>query len=139
GNQHRAYFLPLGTRLVRLEHHPENLSGPFTNLLNAPGKLDASALAPAPRVDLRLHHEELCTVGRHLLGGSYGLVDGPRYDSGLYGDSISCKDLFCLVLVQLHMFVVNRLNPRNQATQPGSKSQPDGIRASSARRGANTR
>jgi len=50
------HFLPFGPGLVRLQHHAEDLAGPFAHFTRRFRHLHAAALAAAAGVNLRLHH-----------------------------------------------------------------------------------
>ena len=56
-NQHLVNLLSLGARLRRYQSHTDHGLGDFFHFGRRRGGLDSSALAPTPRMHLRLHDE----------------------------------------------------------------------------------
>ena len=58
-DEQAPHLLPLGTGLVGLQLHAQDLARPVADLLDRPGELDAATLAAPAGMDLGLHHPHL--------------------------------------------------------------------------------
>jgi hypothetical protein len=97
-DQDLAHDAPLGAGLVRDEGHPEDLLRQLAGFVRVVRELDAAALAAAAGVDLRLDDDAAAELLRGL-PCFVGIVDD---DSARRRHSVAAKNLFCLILVNLH-------------------------------------
>lgn len=94
-----THLLALGTRLVGLELHAQDLPGQRLDIVHRAGQLHAAALATATGVDLGLDHAH----GRaQFLGRFNGFLDSERGVAAWHRDAELAQDFLALVLVDLH-------------------------------------
>ena len=104
-DQQPLHLLALRAGLVRYQRHAQDIFGVFLGFLAGAGHLDAAALAAASGVNLRLDDDARGAAGKELASGRRGLFEGVGHFAAGHGDAVFCKDLLCLVLVNLHAFV----------------------------------
>src|SRR6185312_13555109 len=81
------------------QRHSQNAAGIVAHLVDRPGDLDATALASAARMDLRLH--DPCAAAQP--GGSlYRLVDGKTWNSARRCHAVFAQHFLPLILVNIH-------------------------------------
>ena len=98
-HQHARHDAPVGTGLVRLERHADQVAGDALGLIDAPGQLDAATLAAAAGVDLRLDDDRAAAEALGDLGGLGGREgDLPAG----HGDTMAREDGLGLVFVDFH-------------------------------------
>ena len=99
GHQHRIHRQRDAGRLVGFHPGAEHALGVLTHFVEGLGVLDATGLATATGMDLRLDHPGVAADG---LGRVYGLLRGARNAPGRYRNAVIGKQLFCLVFVEIH-------------------------------------
>ncbi len=88
---------------MALDVHAEDLAGLLGRVVRAAGELDATRLAAAADLDLRLddHHTRL--TAEELLRAGAGLLRGGGDDAAEHGNAVLLEDVTCLVLEQVHL------------------------------------
>ena len=98
-DQQAAHLLAFGAGLVGLELHAEDLAGELLDLVERARELDATALAAAAGMDLRLHHPDRATELLRRLGG---FQHAERGVAARHRHTELAQDFLALVLVDLH-------------------------------------
>jgi hypothetical protein len=84
---------------VRLQHHAEDLAGPFAHFIRRFRHLHAAALAAAAGVDLRLYDPYFAA---QLSRGLRRFLDRKAGNAARRRDPVLAQDLLGLVFVDLH-------------------------------------
>ncbi len=101
-DEQALHLLALRAGLVRDELHAEDGLRVLVGLLDGLGELDATALAAATGVNLRLDDDDRIAGGEELLGGRVGLFQRGGHFTGGDGNAVLPQDLLGLILVDLH-------------------------------------
>ena len=96
------HLLALGSGLVGLERHAQNVLGVLLGLLARPGHLHAAAFAAASGVDLRLHRHARGAFGKQLARHVVGFFQRVGNFALGHGDAVLRQDFFSLIFVDFH-------------------------------------
>ena len=93
---------------MRSQLHAKDLLGVLLGLVARFGQLDPTALATAASVDLRLDHHHAVAGSEQLLRRGIGLLEGNGHLPVGHTDAVASKNLFGLILVNLHACSMRR-------------------------------
>jgi hypothetical protein len=98
-DQQAADFLAFWASLVGDELHAQNFTGDFADIVNRAGQLNATALATATGVNLRLDNPH---GAAQFLSGFHRFLNGKCWDAARHRHTGLAQDFLALVFVNLH-------------------------------------
>jgi len=86
------------------KRHAENVLDVLVGVFAVAGYFDATALAAASSVNLRLDDDARSALGKQLAGYRRGFFRRVGHFAPGHGNAVFCQDFLCLILVNFHAF-----------------------------------